>query len=71
MRLLSTMCEQHPVFQPGYRPPPTKPEVEGLAAQARMIPKREGFFDNLESLEGKKARKKGSLSFMSKKDKMQ
>ncbi len=37
----------------------------------KMIPKREGFFENLEPLEGKKARKKGSLNFMSKKEKVE
>ena len=33
-----------------------------------MVPKREGFFENLEPLEGKHANKKGSLSFMTKKE---
>ena len=35
----------------------------------KMVPKREGFFEKLEQLEGKNARKKGSLSFMTKKEK--
>ena len=40
-------------------------------AEMKMIPKREGFFEKLEPLEGKKARKKGSLNFISKKEKVE
>ena len=46
LRLLATIKADHPVFQPGYRPPPTRPEVEA-EAKMHMIPKREGFFLSL------------------------
>ena len=36
-----------------------------------MVPVREGFFDNLEPLTGKEARGRGSISFLSKKDRVQ
>lgn len=32
---------------------------------------REGFFDNLDPLSGKEARSKGSISFLSKKDRVE
>jgi len=36
-----------------------------------MVPNRNGFFDNLEQLSAKEMRRKGSISFLSKKDKLQ
>ncbi len=36
-----------------------------------MIPNRNGFFDNLEPLSVKELKKKGSINFLSKKEKME
>lgn len=68
LQLLATINEHHELFDPGYKPP--KPEPEGRA-QVGMVPVREGFFDNLEPLTGKEARGRGSISFLSKKDRVQ
>ena len=68
--LLSTLNEENDLFKPTYRPPKALP-VEGRV-QVAMIPVvREGFFDNLDPLSGKEARSKGSISFLSKKDRVE
>ena len=36
-----------------------------------MIPNRNGFFDNLEQLSAKELKKKGSLSFLTKRERME
>ena len=67
--LLSTLHPNHELFQKGYRPPPNlQPQQQ---QQQQMIPNRNGFFDNLEPLSAKELRKKTSLSFLSKRERMQ
>ena len=47
-----------------------QPAQEGRA-QVGMIPYRAGFFDNLEPLSGKDARAKGSISFLTKRERVE
>ena len=68
LQLLSTINEHHELFEPGYKPPKAEPEGR---AQVGMVPVREGFFDNLVPLSGKEARGRGSINFLSKKEKVE
>ena len=68
LQLLATINEHHELFEPGYKPPKAEPEGR---VQVGMVPVREGFFDHLEPLTGKDARGRGSINFLSKKDRVE
>ena len=68
LALLSTLHPAHEVFQKGYRPPARH---QANQPQQQLIPIRNGFFDNLEVLSAKELRKKGSINFLSKREKTQ
>lgn len=66
--LLATLHPTHEIFQKGYRP------LAALQPQQRqqlMIPNPNGFFDNLEPLSTKELCQKSSISFLTKRERMQ
>ena len=66
--LLATLHPAHEVFQKGYQPP-ARHQV--YLPKQQMVQNRNGFFDNLKMLSTKELRKKGSISFLSKRERTQ
>ena len=66
MGLLATVCAEHEVCQKGYRP-----QKQDLQREQQMIADPSGFFDNLEPLSVADLRRKGSVSFLTKRTRME
>ena len=65
--LLSFMDPNNAIFKKGYKPPSIKP-VQQLGEQ---FPVRPGFFDGLDMLTSKQMRGRSSISFMTKKQRLE
>ena len=63
------MISDHEIFQKGYRPPTKKHQA--IQHNEEMIPLREGFFEGLDILSAKEMKRKGNLTFLSKRQKME
>ena len=67
--LLGFMNPGDDIFKKGYKPPPK--DFNNAMQMQGKFPVREGFFDGLEVLSSKDLRKKTSVSFLSKKQKLE
>ena len=68
--LLGWIHPENEIFQKGYRPP-SRQLIAQSDHQKQMIPNRGGFFDNLDPLNVKELKRKGSVNFLTKKEKLQ
>ena len=66
--LVGTLNPENEMFQKGFRPPSRQ---ANQPIQQIMIPNKGGFFDNLEPLSVKEMKRKGSINFLTKKEKLQ
>jgi hypothetical protein len=66
--LLGSLNPTDEIFKKGYKP--LKKNFTN-AQKAGNFPLREGFFDGLDVLSGKDLRKKSSVNFMSKKERLE
>ena len=66
--LLGLLNQGHAVFEKGYKPPPSR-EANQLAAP--MVPNPDGFFDNLMELPKAELKKGCSISFLSKRERLE
>ena len=67
--LVGTLNPENEMFQKGFRPPSSRQANQPI--QQMMIPNKGGFFDNLEPLSVKEMKRKGSINFLTKKEKLQ
>ena len=70
LELLGILNPGDDIFKKGYKPP-TKNFNTATRIATQNFPIREGFFDGLEVLSAKDLRKKSSISFVSKKERLQ
>ena len=70
LELLGFMNPGDDIFKKGYKPPP-KHFNNAVNMQAQKFPIREGFLDGLEVLSGKDLRKKSSINFLTKKQRLE